>query len=179
MFETMSQHEDFSDEKLDAFQECFDTSTELWTTLCGRDAISNYIHLIITGHLMYCLRKWRNFYRYENEGWEHLNASIAYYYFNRKQRGGSAGALSKEASSKILPIGLWFLRRLFWAIYRDQLTEEVRLEKGRKILEEKKEQKLAAMSSQEGEEEESEIDCFSDEEDDDADDEAGDLIFKN
>lgn len=174
MFDTMSHHEDFSDEQLDALQECFDTFTELWITLCGRDGISNYIHLIITGHLMYYLRKWRNFYRYENEGWEHLNSSIAYYYFNRTQRGGSAGALSKEASSKILPIGLWFLRRLFWATDRDQLTEEVRLEKGREIREEKKEeQKLAAMSSQEGEEEESEIDCFSDEADDDADDETG------
>jgi hypothetical protein len=121
---------------------------------------------------MYYLRKWRNFYRYENGGWEHLNSSIAYYYFNRTQRGGSTCALSKEASSKIMPIGFWFLRRLFWATDRDQLTEEVRLEKGREICEEKKEQKLVAMSSQEGDEEEGEIDCFSDEADDDADDEA-------
>jgi hypothetical protein len=173
MFDTMSQHEDFSDEHLDALQECFATFTELWITLCGRDGNSNYIHHVITGHLMYYLRKWRNFYIYENERWEHLNSSIPYYYFNRTQMSGSAGALSKEASSKILPIGLWFLRRLFWETDRDQLTEEVRFEKGREVCEEKKEHKLAAMSSQEGEEEESEIDCFSDEADDDADDEAG------
>jgi hypothetical protein len=53
MFDTMSQYEDFSDEQLDALQECYGTFTELWITLCGRDGISNYIHLIITGYLMY------------------------------------------------------------------------------------------------------------------------------
>jgi hypothetical protein len=84
--------------------------------------------------------------------------------------------LAKKQVLKILPIRLWFLRRLFWAIDRDQLTEEVRLEKGREIREEKKEQKLAAMSSQEGDEEESKIDCFSDEADNDADDEAGGVV---
>jgi hypothetical protein len=67
---------------------------------------------------------------------------------------------------------LWFLRRLFWATDRDQLTEEVRLEKGREIREAKKDNTLAAMVSQEGDEEEGEIDCFGDEADDDADDEA-------
>jgi hypothetical protein len=53
MFDTMSQHEDFSDEQLDALQECFDTFTELWITRCGRDGISKYIHLIIT-HYEHC-----------------------------------------------------------------------------------------------------------------------------
>jgi hypothetical protein len=142
MFETMSQHEDFTDEELDVLQVCFDDFSDLWITLCGRDGISNYIHLIITGHLMYYLRKWRNFYRYENEGWEHLNSSIAYFYFNRTQRGGSAGTLSCEASQKVRPIGLWFLRRLFWATDRAELTEEVRLKIGREIRKKKKMEQL-------------------------------------
>jgi hypothetical protein len=136
MFETMSQHEDFTDEELDILHVCFDDFYDLWITLCGRDGISNYIHFIITGHLMYYLRKWSNFYWYENEGWEHLNSSIAYFYFNRTQRGGSAGTLSCEASQKVRPIGLWFLRRLFWATDRAELTEEVIHKMGSEIRKE-------------------------------------------
>jgi hypothetical protein len=122
MFSTMSQHENFTDEDLDKLQDTFDNFTDIWITLTGRDCISNYIHLLIMGHLMYYLRKWRIFYRSENEGWEHLNSYIAYYYFNRIQRGGSAGTHSKEASAKIQPIGLWFFKRVFGATYREELT---------------------------------------------------------
>jgi hypothetical protein len=142
IFETMSQHEDFTDEELDVLQVCFYDFSDLWITLCGRDGTSNYIHLIITGHLMYYLRKWRSFYWYENEGWEHLNYSIAYFYFNKTQMGGSAGTLSCEASQKVRPIGLWFLRSLFWTTDRAELTEEVRLMVGREIRKEKKVKQL-------------------------------------
>jgi hypothetical protein len=42
MFEIMSQHEDFTDEELDALQVCFDDFSDLWITLCDRDGIYNY-----------------------------------------------------------------------------------------------------------------------------------------
>jgi hypothetical protein len=75
---------------------------------------------------------------YKNDGWEQLNSSIAYFYVNITQRGGSADNFSCEASQKVRPIGLWFLRRLFWATDRAELTEEVRLKMGREIRKEKK-----------------------------------------
>jgi hypothetical protein len=76
------------------------------------------------------------------EGWEHLNYSIAYFYFNRTQRGGSAGTLSCEASQKVRPIGLWFLTRLFWTTDRAELTGEVIIKMGREIRKEKKVKQL-------------------------------------
>jgi hypothetical protein len=100
MFETMSQHEDFTDEELAVLKVYFDDFSDLWITLCVLDGISNYIHLIITGHLMYYLRKWRNFYRYESQGWEHLNSSIAYF-TSTELKGGVVQALLVVEQVKI------------------------------------------------------------------------------
>jgi hypothetical protein len=108
-----------------------DSFSVKWAELTGRDRISNYIHMMIIGHIIYNLRRWRNYYRYENEGWEHMNAQMAWFHHNRTQRGGSAGRDSKIASSKGKTIGLWLLRRLFWSTIKS-ILEETRLELNRK-----------------------------------------------
>jgi hypothetical protein len=64
---------------------------------------------MITCHIIYYLKKWRNYYYYENEGWEHINAQMAWFLHIRTQRGGIAGRDSKIASSNGKPIGLWLL----------------------------------------------------------------------
>jgi hypothetical protein len=75
--------------------------------------------------------------------WEHyLTSSIAYYYINRTQRGGSVGTHITEASQNDNPIGLWFLRRLFWATDHFTPTKEVRLTMCNEIAHNKKERKL-------------------------------------
>jgi hypothetical protein len=83
--------------------------------------------MMITGHIIYYLRKWRNYYRYENEGWEHINAQMAWFHYKRTQRGGSAGKDSNVSSSKGKSIGLWLMRRLFWSTLK-AISEEKRLE---------------------------------------------------
>jgi hypothetical protein len=87
---------------------------------------------MITGHIIYYLRKWINYYRYKNERWEHINAQIAWFCHSRTQRGGSTGRDSKVAISKGKTIGLWLLRRLFWSTIK-AIPEETRLELNRKI----------------------------------------------
>jgi hypothetical protein len=110
IFETLSQREDFTDQYIDEL-----SFSVKWVELTGSDGISKNIHMMITGHIIYYLRKWRNYYRYENEGWEHINAQMAWFHHTRTQRGGSAGIDSKIASSKEKPIGLWLLKLLFWS----------------------------------------------------------------
>jgi hypothetical protein len=110
-----------------------DSFSVKWVELTGRDGISNYIHMMITGHIIYYLRKWRNYYRYENEGWEHINAQMAWFHHNRTQRGGSAGKDSKVSSSEGKPIGIWLLRHLFWSTIK-AIPEEKRLELNRKRI---------------------------------------------
>jgi hypothetical protein len=68
IFETLSQREDFTGQEIDELQVEIDSFSVKWVELTGRDGISNYIHMMITGHIIYYLRKWRNYYGYENEG---------------------------------------------------------------------------------------------------------------
>jgi hypothetical protein len=88
IFETLSQREDFTDQDIDELQVEIDSFSVKWVELIGRDGISNYIHMMITGHIIYYLRKWINYYHYENEGWEHINAQMEWFHHNRTQRGG-------------------------------------------------------------------------------------------
>jgi hypothetical protein len=134
IFETLSQREDFTDQEIDELQVEIESFSVKWLELTGCDGIYNYIHMMITGHIIYYLRKWRNYYCYENEGWEHTHAQMAWFHHNRTQRGGSAGRDSNVASSKGKPIGLWLLRRLFWSTIK-AIPEETRLELNRKTKE--------------------------------------------
>jgi hypothetical protein len=86
IFETLSQREDFTDQEIDELQVEIDSFSAKWVELTGRDVNSNYTHMMITGHIIYYLRKWRNYYRYENGGWEHINAQMAWFHHNITQR---------------------------------------------------------------------------------------------
>jgi hypothetical protein len=69
IFETLSKREYFTDQEIDELQVEINSFSVKWVELTGHDGISNYIHMMITGQIIYYLRKWRNYYHYENEGW--------------------------------------------------------------------------------------------------------------
>jgi hypothetical protein len=53
-----------------------------WEELYGDTHITNYIHIIGSGHLPYFAKKYGNLYRFSQQGWEALNQMIKHYYFN-------------------------------------------------------------------------------------------------
>jgi hypothetical protein len=61
IFETLSQREDFTDQDIDELQMEIDSFSVKWVELTGRDGISNYIHMMSTCHIMYYIRKARNY----------------------------------------------------------------------------------------------------------------------
>ena len=61
--EMAGQREDFSDEEIDAFGTHCDDCFELWVDLTGLEGMTNYIHMIGSGHMTYYLQEWRNLYR--------------------------------------------------------------------------------------------------------------------
>jgi hypothetical protein len=70
--------------------------------------MTNYTHLIIRGHIVEYMERWRNLYRFSNQGWEGQNASINFFNNHRKQSGGSVG--NKGGSSlKCKSIVMWCL----------------------------------------------------------------------
>jgi hypothetical protein len=107
------KREDFLDQEIDLFQDTADNFFEKWLDLHGVQGLTNYIHMIGSGHFHFYLTEWRNLYRYSQQGWESLNSEIKQVYFRRTQRGGNSGLPGTNAS-KLLPVGKWMLRRMFW-----------------------------------------------------------------
>ena len=71
--------------------------------------ITNYIHLLSSGHMSDYLHKWRNLYLHSQQGWESLNNLVKIFFFRRTGRGGG-----KYGKSKLKPIARWLQRRLLW-----------------------------------------------------------------
>jgi hypothetical protein len=86
----LRQREDFTNEEVKEFQCVANEFFFSWIKLRGREGLTNYIHMLGAGHFSYYLYKWRNLYRYEQQGWESLNSKIKTYYFYNTQRGGHA-----------------------------------------------------------------------------------------
>jgi hypothetical protein len=54
LMEMAGQREDFSDEEIDAFGTQCDDFFEVWVDLTGLEGMTNYIHMIGSGHMTYC-----------------------------------------------------------------------------------------------------------------------------
>jgi hypothetical protein len=110
----MRQKDDFLDEDILMFDELCTDFYDAWLLIAkGRDGITNYIHMVGAGHFTYYLQRYRNLNRYSQQGWESLNSLLKTFFFQRTQRGGHGGK-DGERNSKLKPIGLWLLRKLFW-----------------------------------------------------------------
>ncbi len=58
--------------------------------------------------------KWRNLYRFSQQGWENFNHVFTTVYFRRTNHGGRRHAGTSK--SKLLGIGRWLQRRLLWMV---------------------------------------------------------------
>ena len=79
--------------------------------LVGIQGITNYMHLLGAGHLYHYLMRWRNLYRYQQQGWEKKNGVIASFVNRRTRRGGAGGKHGPSHTSRVLPVMKWFQQR--------------------------------------------------------------------
>ena len=80
--------------------------------LTGSACITNYIHLIGAAHIYCFLVKYRNLYKYSQQGWEQLNKSASGIYHRHSQKGGHRA--KEEEKSKILAVFRFFVRKCMW-----------------------------------------------------------------
>jgi hypothetical protein len=75
------------------------------------------MHLLGAGHLYFYVnvKKWGNFYHYQQQGWEMKNSVIASFIMNRTQKEGSGGKYGPAHTSRIEPVLKWFRRSTAWA----------------------------------------------------------------
>ena len=85
---------------------------QAWVLLWQKEGITNYIHMIGSGHIAEYLFKWRNLYRFSQQGWEAMNSLIKIFFFRRTNHGGGVRGNSKK--SRLIPIARWLQRRLIF-----------------------------------------------------------------
>lgn len=93
----------------------------------GKEGVTNYIHMLASGHIKYYMQVHRNLYKYSQQGWESLNEKFKLTFFNNTQRGGNFGKNTDEAERSYLkPIFRAFQREVLWV---SGLTEDYFLSK--------------------------------------------------
>ena len=115
----LRKREDFTNAEIAAFQSHVDKFFQPWVRLWQVEGITNYIHMMGAGHIAEYLYKWRNLYRYSQQGWEAMNSLVKTFFFRRTNHGGGVRGYSKK--SKLIPIARWLQRRL---IFLCRATEE-------------------------------------------------------
>ena len=106
----LRKRDDFSNAEIASYQNHADKFFQAWVRLWQIEGITNYIHMIGSGHIADYLYKWKNLYRYSQQGWEAMNSLIKTFFFRRTSHGGGVRGNSKK--SRLIPIARWLQRRL-------------------------------------------------------------------
>jgi hypothetical protein len=89
-----------------------------WLKLAGEEGVTNYIHMIGSGHIRFYLTRYRNLYKFSQQGWEQLNKRANGIYHRHSQKGGNgsgrAHAGAELAKSQIYPVFRFFVRTWMW-----------------------------------------------------------------
>ena len=108
--EILQQRVDLTDEKIDELSSIIQKFGDEWIDLAGEPGMTNYFHYLIAGHVVHYLKKYWNFYRFQQQGWEALNSWIKTYFLHHSQRGGHGS----EKQNYLLPIYRHFQRSFGW-----------------------------------------------------------------
>jgi len=108
----LREKREFTDDRIKEFQLHVDEWFQLWNKLWSFEGCTNYTHVLSSAHMCEFMYKWRNLYRFSQQGWEKFNHIFSTFYFRRTNHGGKRHADSIK--SKLVPIAKWLQRRLLW-----------------------------------------------------------------
>jgi len=104
--ETARQNRDWNTpEELAAFQHDVDLWFQNWVKLHGKAAITNYVHMLASGHVAEYVFHWGNLYEHSQQGWEAFNALVKSFFFRRTNHGGG------KNKTRLKAIARWLQRR--------------------------------------------------------------------
>ena len=90
----LESREIFSSDRVDTFQlQCVEFG-DIFFALTGRDGMTNYFHILRSGHFSYFLWKYGNIYLLSQQGWENVNGTYKRTLHNNTQKGGGIGGSS-------------------------------------------------------------------------------------
>ena len=69
----LNKHCTLTEEEMEHYQDLADEFFETWVEVFGAEGVTNYIHLIESGHMLYFLQQFGCLYLYSQQGWEATN----------------------------------------------------------------------------------------------------------
>jgi hypothetical protein len=109
----LTVHRELTEEEVDMFQDLVDDFFEKWLQIFGHEGVTNYIHLLSSGHINYFMKKYGCLYLYSQQGWEALNSTIQTFILQSSQRGGHNSGENKS-KSYVFPLVRFIIRDLLW-----------------------------------------------------------------
>ena len=109
----LRQKTDYTESDIEMFQKKIDHFFHAWVDINGKEGVTNYVHMLASGHIAEYMRYWKNLYRNSQQGWEAFNSQFKTYFFRRTGRGG-AGNKGTGDKSRLIPIARWLQRRMVW-----------------------------------------------------------------
>ncbi len=93
----LQKKNEYTDDDISEFQELIDNFFFSYIEECGagKEGVTNYIHMLGSGHVKHYMVTHHNLYQFSEQCWESLNAKFKLTFFNHTQHGGN---FSKNAS---------------------------------------------------------------------------------
>ena len=99
----------------------------LVTTIGGLESITNYFHVIGSGHVVWMVRRYGNMWRYRNEGVEAFNAIVSLRHNKNNKKGGYKKTRKGDPIRKCAEfwsLGQWLGRWSLWQLgYGDTMHQ--------------------------------------------------------
>ena len=108
--ELLRSQDDLTQAEVCEFQDHMDPFFQEWMKMQTLPRITNYIHMLGSGHIAEYIFHWGNLYQHSQQGWEAFNSLIKTFFFQRIAQGGGCGR------SKLKPIAKWMNRSLMWLL---------------------------------------------------------------
>jgi hypothetical protein len=77
----LRKRSDYSDKDIDEFQSLIDSYYKKYLSETGVEGITNYIHILASGHMKYYMQLHRNLYKFSQQDWESLNSKFKQVFF--------------------------------------------------------------------------------------------------
>ena len=101
VMELLQRREDFTNDDTALYQA--DKFFQAWV-LWQKKGIINYIHMIGSVHIADYHYKWKNLYRFSQQGWEAMNSRIETFFFRCTSHGG--GVRGDSIKLRLVPIAM-------------------------------------------------------------------------
>ncbi len=83
--EILRKQSEYTDDDIEKFQDHVDVFFQQYINIVGVEGITNYFHMLGSGHVKYYMVEHHNLYKYSQQGWESLNAKYKQVFFNHSE----------------------------------------------------------------------------------------------